>query len=614
MAGLLAWQGWVTLSLFGPDRGWERLLNDEPIVSGSHPLHLYFGWLGASSFLHEGTDCCYDPAFQAGYPKTPVFDSGSRPAELFLALTGGGYSPAAYKIGLAFCCLAVPLLLWIGIRGVGLDRACSCLAVALGLVVWWGTPSRQMLEAGDLDFLLGGLAVVTVSGLLIRYHRAAGIRCYLELFAIASLGLFAHPFVFLTVVPLFLIYYLSVGPRHGFLWHLALVSSFGGAVAVNSFWLMDWARSWWLRVPLQLDSLTTRHRTLQTLWDSPLWGDPADRAVGIGLATVAAAGIVMLNQGRQRTAARVLGMGTGGLLGLVGAAFSWPSLEKLGTAQLLIVALWFSLAPGAYALVRVNDWLGHRLGSPWRGTAAMVLILGVAAGLGHRVVETLAARSVAATSLAVGLGSEREALLETLRAHTTADARILWEERSNSGDTSRWTALIPLVVDRPLLGGLGPELCIEHAFPTLVDQNLAGRRIGDWTDAELEQFCRRYNVGWAVCWSSVAIARMRAWKDAAEIVSVTDGGTGFLFRLRPHSFVLKGKARWIQADSHHITLADVVPEGGQVVLSLHYQAGMEAIPNRVHIEKFPDANDPIPLTVLQVSSPVTRLTLTWHSP
>jgi hypothetical protein len=25
----------------------------------------------------------FDPAFHAGYPKTPVFDSGSRPAELF---------------------------------------------------------------------------------------------------------------------------------------------------------------------------------------------------------------------------------------------------------------------------------------------------------------------------------------------------------------------------------------------------------------------------------------------------------------------------------------------------------------------------------------------------
>src|SRR5262245_31670086 len=73
LLGLLAGQVWLTLGLFGPDRFWYRLLNDQPIVSGRHPLHLYHGYLGARSLLEHGTLCCYDPAFQAGYPKTPVF-------------------------------------------------------------------------------------------------------------------------------------------------------------------------------------------------------------------------------------------------------------------------------------------------------------------------------------------------------------------------------------------------------------------------------------------------------------------------------------------------------------------------------------------------------------
>src|SRR5437868_3135713 len=83
-AALVAWQSWMTLGLFGPSEALSRLADDQPIVSGRHPLHLYHGYLGARSILEQGTPCCYDPAFQAGYPKTPVFDSGSRPAELFL--------------------------------------------------------------------------------------------------------------------------------------------------------------------------------------------------------------------------------------------------------------------------------------------------------------------------------------------------------------------------------------------------------------------------------------------------------------------------------------------------------------------------------------------------
>src|SRR5437588_9494146 len=71
---LLAWHGWLTLTLFGPDEPWRALLDDRPVLSGRHPLHLYHGYLGARALYATGRLCCYDPAFQIGYPKTPVFD------------------------------------------------------------------------------------------------------------------------------------------------------------------------------------------------------------------------------------------------------------------------------------------------------------------------------------------------------------------------------------------------------------------------------------------------------------------------------------------------------------------------------------------------------------
>src|SRR5947209_68786 len=101
---LVGFQGWKTQALFGIDP-WQRLFDRTPIVSGRHALHLYHGYLGACSLRERGTLCCYDPAFQAGYPKSPVFDSGSRPAELFLSVAGARYDPSAYKLGLASCCL-----------------------------------------------------------------------------------------------------------------------------------------------------------------------------------------------------------------------------------------------------------------------------------------------------------------------------------------------------------------------------------------------------------------------------------------------------------------------------------------------------------------------------
>src|SRR6185437_7244802 len=137
----------------------------------------------------------YDPTFHAGYPKTPVFDSGSRPAELVLALAGGRYCPAAYKIGMALVCAVVPLLLFLAARSAGLNRAAACLACLLGLLVWWGQPCRETLESGEVDLLLATLLVLAQAGLLIRYHNDPGPLSWLGIVAASLLGWFAHPLV-----------------------------------------------------------------------------------------------------------------------------------------------------------------------------------------------------------------------------------------------------------------------------------------------------------------------------------------------------------------------------------------------------------------------------------
>src|SRR5262249_49522348 len=73
LVALLAWRGWLPLPLSAPGRDVPRLLDAEPVLSGRHPLHLYHGYLGAGAFHDRGSLSCFDPAFHAGYPKTPVF-------------------------------------------------------------------------------------------------------------------------------------------------------------------------------------------------------------------------------------------------------------------------------------------------------------------------------------------------------------------------------------------------------------------------------------------------------------------------------------------------------------------------------------------------------------
>jgi hypothetical protein len=283
--------------------------------------------------------------------------------------------------------------------------------------------------------------------------------------------------------------------------------------------------------------------------------------------------------------------------------------------RLVIPALLFAVAPAVYALVWLLRGLAGWTGSPWR-------IVTVAAGLGLALVVVarqplaeLVPRWTGTKPLAIGLGPEREAVVAALSSHTTRAARILWEDRPGQSPTGRWTALLPVLTDRAFLGGLDANAGIVHEYVRFADQQLADRWLRDWSDAELEDFCRRYNVGWVACWSPAAIERMRAWKQARAIdPPLQDGGTGCLFAIdRPKSFVLKGEAQWLRADSRRIALGEVTPENGEVWLSLHYQTGLRAAPDQVQVEPAPDPYDPLPFVRLRMAGPVTRVVLTWEN-
>jgi hypothetical protein len=609
--GLLVWQGWMTLSLFGEDRPWEGVLDGRPVVSGRHALHLYHGYLGARSLKQRGVTCCYDTAFDSGYPKSPLFDNGSKPAELFLFCAGGEFRPEAYKIGLFCCFLMFPLGLAIAASAAGLGRPAAYLAVTLGLLVFWGAPGRNTIEEGHVDLVMATLAAVAYTGMLVRFHVAPGVFPWTALFLSGCVGWFSQPLLFVLTIPVWLSYYLSVGAKHPFLaWHLALFAATGGAFGVNLIWLGDWVTFWWVRAPLAHVPILT-HRTFVTFWQATIWGHPADRTLEVLVLLSAAAGLAMLNRGPTRTAARLLGMATLALLALSFAGLGVEKAARWGVCRLFVPALFFAVLPAGHAWMTALHALCHRLG--YRSGVALVAAVSVGVLVaGQETVLDLVRRSERTTPFRLGLSPEQQALVEAIQVETGPEARILWEDTIEPG-RSQWTALLPLLTDRAFLGGLDAEAGIEHAYPSLVEETLAGRQILSWTDEELDDFCRRYNVGWVVCRSSFNQKRFREWKGASSTATLPGQHAGTLFTVlrRPHSFALKGKAQVVHADSRYITLADVVPTDGEVILSFHYQSGMRATPESVRVEREPDALDPVAFIRLRLDGPLACVTLTW---
>jgi hypothetical protein len=283
----------------------------------------------------------------------------------------------------------------------------------------------------------------------------------------------------------------------------------------------------------------------------------------------------------------------------------------------MVPALWFAALPAAHAWTRSYHLLARLVRGRWRAAVLGAVLLAAGGVAAYTTVAALAEGTAGTNPLVLGLGPDREALVQTLVQHTGTEARILWEDRPVGREASRWSALLPVLTGRTFIGGLDPEAGIEHSQAGLIRQHLAGEPIGRLSDAALAEYCRRYNVGWVVCWSPAVVARFRAWKDGvSEVTEVTDDGTGYLFRIRRErpSLALEGRAELLHADIHHLTLGDVVPENGKVLLSLHYQAGMRASPGRVQVEPALDSRDLVPFVRLRVASPVARVILTWDDP
>lgn len=139
---------------------------------------------------------------------------------------------------------------------------------------------------------------------------------------------------------------------------------------------------------------------------------------------------------------------------------------------------------------------------------------------------------------------------------------------------------------------------------------LAGRPIGEWSDDELAQLFERWNIGWVCTSSSVSRQRLGKYSHAAIITRGSNDSANSLFAInRDHRFVLRGRGQCSFVSHNQVVLSNLVPEQGEVLLSLRYHPGLSAGPGRLAVEPETDPYDPFPLIRIKLDRPMSRLIL-----
>ncbi|MCS7020434.1 MAG: hypothetical protein NZ703_00045 [Gemmataceae bacterium] len=594
VVGVAAAQGVSVMALMG---GWESLCNEQPVLSGRHGVHQYHGVLGAAQLRRTGQNVCYDPAFEAGYPKTPVFDEGCRLAELLFLLSGGEYVPAVYKWGVWGVATGVPLAALLAAGGCGLSYWSMAVAGLWGCLLSWSIPFRTLLAEGMIDGIAAGMAAVVFVPWLARFSKTLSVEAWLVCAASCLVIWYCAPLLWLPLGLVVFWHYVVMAPRRGLVWHLAYLGIACVGILPNAWWLVDWGKYWWLRPAMESAS-----GALRSPWD---WGGLPAGGVIWAVGVLAA----LIGGGRQRHTGHLLAVAAMlGAFAVVKPAAE-PLVDVVEQRALETLTVAWALAGGLGTIHRLWHWGGW-----WRGPA-LLLTGAVTTPLVLAGWTKPAAWSWpgATHQLRIGWTVAEQQLLNVLTQHTSRQARILWEEHAEQAE--RWSALLPLWTDRWYIGGLHAPL--EHSYGVLREGHWLGRPLEQWSDAELDQWVRRFNLGWVVTRTDPSARRWGRYPKARLLWQHSPTSVAVWALDRPFNYLLSGQAAEVTGSVERLVLREVVPDDqGSVVLSGHWQAGMRVSPAYVRVERSPDPEGraTVDFIRLQMPGPVPRIAITWDNP
>lgn len=591
----------LTWQLFGSH--YEPLLEETPLIEGQHARLLYYGEQVAQAVRLKGIAASvYDPRIQAGLTISPWASIESRLA-LFAFLTVPDHPLATYKLLLLFTWLSLPISLWLMCRICNLSSGAITAALLLFLGCAWSPWGVQLIKQGETDVIIGSAAMGIALGFIVRSYARPRWWTKPGLFLSMTVSVYFWPATLILLLVCFILFLGLLAGRLPWPRFLGLVFAFFASLAINAFWMRECWRTWWM--------IADRETLLPSSWHE-LFNLKSNLQLMIWPGLLLVIGFLGTRTLRTSIGGRSALVWSLGIVLTAGAALLPQEIETFHLDKLhgwWWCSVWLATVPVGKLIAYLLTAFCRLVGGTQRGILVMTVLLGT---LGVLFREELA-RGVVKVEEIGTLHMQTPAIVyevvHRLRQHTTDDARILWEETKTN---AAWAPLLPRMIDRFWVGSLGraEQVLLDPLQVRLVEGSLLSKPMEQWRISDLNALANDWNIGWVVAFHPESILRWKAHPSTEVVAELPNGGR--LFRLnRPFTYCKQGQAQWSFTAPRRLTLTNLVPENGHVVLSLHCHTTMRSMNNKAILEKWQQAFDSVPMLKIRLPGPMERLTIEW---
>jgi hypothetical protein len=476
------------------------------------------------------------------------------------------------------------------------------------LLVWWISWFHYFISHGMVSYVLGCFAAFFVLCLVLRYRDTPSLAAVVLVGCAGALMILIHP---LSIVPVFFLIsaFLLCNPARILSWQFILfLAGFAMlSVGLNMWWLVD-RFSPVFDHGLSLVSYQSRVDPQSMLTDlMGLWGRDMHGSKVYPLLVLLSIVAVFRTEIEQRKLwvyPFILAWAGLQLYASIGGAI--PSLAILTQPNRYAPAGYLLLiVPATMAFSSFDSGLTSKLPAAQRKLSLLAYFM---AGLiflfcGYELFREVAygkhGRYASAPPSVRPLGGYSEFVLSSLGAHTTRQARILFEtSKGRVHDRGHLAGYYAYKSEREFIGG---PYTFRY-FAGFWDGYVFGRPISDIPKDEFLAYLDLYNIGWVMAHSEIS----KKYFESFEEISYRDSYKELSFYTvqRRQSFFVKGSGKVDTKTANRIVLTDL--SGPEVVLKYHYIPGLVSSPE-TDIKPVYISDDPLPF--IQLNNPLEDITL-----